>query len=245
MTAKKKQPVEEPKHNQPNKMGADKKTDTSKEENVSKNQENEEAPDTESAVENNTPETTEQEVKAETDAAQAAATELQNEGPEQTNEQEQKEEAPERCREDILQDQVNEWQDKYLRLSAEFDNYRKRTLKEKSELIKSAGEDLLKDILPVMDNFERAQQSVQDAKDVKAVKEGIDLIITKFKEYLKQKGIKEINALHQDFNTDVHEALTKIPAPEKKLKGKVVDVIEKGYYLNEKVIRYAKVVVGE
>lgn len=143
------------------------------------------------------------------------------------------------------EEKYKEANDKYLRLSAEFDNYRKRTLKEKMELTKSAGEEILVSILPVMDNFERAMKSMEDAKDLKAVKEGIDLIYGKFKEFLQQKGVKEIEAQNLELDTDIHEAVTKIPAPDKKLKGKIVDVIEKGYYLNDKVIRYSKVVVGE
>lgn len=139
-------------------------------------------------------------------------------------------------------DEIN---DKYLRLAAEYDNYRKRTLKERMELTKNAGEDILVNILPVMDDFERALGSIDEAKDIKAVKEGIQLIYNKFKEFLKQKGLKEIDAKEKEFDTDVHEAITKIPAPDEKLKGKVVDVIEKGYYLNDKVIRFSKVVIGE
>ncbi len=135
--------------------------------------------------------------------------------------------------------------DKYMRLSAEFDNYRKRTLKEKTELFKTAGGDVLSDILPVVDDFERALQSMDNAENVDAVKDGVNLIFTKFKEFIKAKGIVEIDAMHKDFDTDLHEALTKSPAPKKKLKGKVVDVIQKGYKIDDKVIRYAKVVVGE
>lgn len=135
--------------------------------------------------------------------------------------------------------------DKYLRLSAEFDNYRKRTLKEKMELTKSAGEQLLKNILPVVDNFERALKSMNTAKDVDALKEGVDLIYANFKTFLTQNGVKEIETKNADFNTDIHEAVTTIPAPTPELKGKVLDCIEKGYYLNDKVMRFAKVVVGE
>ena len=138
-----------------------------------------------------------------------------------------------------------EMNDKYLRLSAEFDNYRKRTLKERMELIKSAGQDILINILPIKDNFERALASLETAKDPKAIKEGIELIYTNFVEFLSQRGIKEIDAKEKEFDTDLHEAVTKIPAPSKKLKGKNIDVIEKGYLLHEKVIRFAKVVVGE
>ena len=141
--------------------------------------------------------------------------------------------------------QAKEFQDKYIRLMAEFDNYRKRSLKERTDLIKSAGEDILVSILPVMDDFERGLAAMESSQDVEAVKQGVLLIYTKFKDFLTQRGVKEIEAFKQDFNVDVHEALTKIPAPEEELKGKVVDVIQKGYSLNDKVIRYAKVVVGE
>jgi molecular chaperone GrpE len=142
-------------------------------------------------------------------------------------------------------DKVNELQDKYLRLSAEFDNYRKRTLKEKSEMIKTASEELLKKIIPVVDDFERGLSVLNTAKDLDAVKQGMNLIYSRFSEFLLQNGIREIESLNQEFTTDLHEAVTKIPAPEESLKGKVVEVIEKGYYLHDKVIRYPKVVVGE
>jgi molecular chaperone GrpE len=141
----------------------------------------------------------------------------------------------------------NELNDKYVRLSAEFDNFRRRSLKEKMELIKSAGEDILLNILPVMDNFERALKSMDGNGEVEigAVKEGVELIYNNFKEFLAQKGVKEIEAVGKEFDTDHHEAISKIPAPEDDLKGKVIDVIEKGYVMHEKVIRFAKVVVGE
>ncbi|WP_372753537.1 nucleotide exchange factor GrpE [Labilibaculum sp.] len=135
--------------------------------------------------------------------------------------------------------------DKYVRLSAEFDNYRKRTLKEKMELTKSAGEKILVNILPVMDNFERALQSIDSTKDIDAIKEGVHLIYSNFKDFVAQNGVKEIEAVDQLFDTDIHEAITKIPAPTEEQKGKVVDCVEKGYFLNDKVIRFAKVVVGE
>lgn len=135
--------------------------------------------------------------------------------------------------------------DKYIRLVAEFDNYKRRTLKERAEIIKTAGEDILLNLLPVMDNFERAIKSVETSKDTEAIKEGINLIYTNFKQFLQQRGVKEIESVNQEFNTDVHEALTKIPAPTEELKGKVVDVIEKGYFMHDKVIRFAKVVIGE
>lgn len=135
--------------------------------------------------------------------------------------------------------------DKYLRLSAEFDNYRKRSLKERLDLVKNAGEELLQKILPVMDNFERALKSMETATDVPALREGVELIYTNFRDFLMQNGVKEMECLHSEFDPDVQEAVTKIPAPTEDLKGKVVDCIQKGYTLNDKVIRYPKVVVGE
>ncbi len=144
-----------------------------------------------------------------------------------------------------LETKFNELSEKYLRLQAEFDNYRRRTMREKAELIKSGGEDILTGILPVIDDFERAIDSMKDVSDEDAGKQGTLLIYSKFKEFLKQNNVKEIDALHKEFDVDHHEALTKIPASEEKMKGKVVDVVQKGYMLNDKVIRFAKVVVGE
>ncbi|HPR31157.1 MAG TPA: nucleotide exchange factor GrpE [Prolixibacteraceae bacterium] len=144
-----------------------------------------------------------------------------------------------------LEQKLAEKNDQYLRLHAEFDNYRKRTLKEKMELTRSAGESLLINILPVMDDFERALQSISATTDVEALKGGVELIHKRFGDFLKTNGIKEIEAREETFDTDLHEAITKIPAPTEELKGKVVDVIQKGYMLNDKVIRFAKVVVGE
>ncbi len=140
---------------------------------------------------------------------------------------------------------IKELQDKYLRLSAEFDNYRKRTLREKIELITLADEEILIKLLPVMDDFDRAMQSMNETTDCIVMKEGVDLIYGKFKEFIQSNGVKEIDALHKSFDIDYHEAISKIPAPDKKLKGKIVDVVEKGYFLNDKVIRYSKVVIGE
>ena len=157
----------------------------------------------------------------------------------------EKEEKVEKKQEKSDAEKLVEMNDKYLRLAAEYDNYRKRTLRERMELTKSAGEDILVNILPVMDDFERALNVIDQSKDISAVKEGIHLIYNKFTEFLKQRGVKEIEAKEKEFDTDLHEAITKIPAPDEKLKGKVVDVIEKGYFLNEKVIRFSKVVVGE
>ena len=144
-----------------------------------------------------------------------------------------------------LENANKELNDKYLRLSAEFDNYRKRTLRERMELTKTAAESVMLNILPVTDDFERAMHSIEQGMDFEATKEGILLIYNKFKEFNKQNGITEIEAIGKPFDTDLHEALTKIPAPSEELKGKIIDVIQKGYYLNDKVIRFAKVVVGE
>ncbi len=140
---------------------------------------------------------------------------------------------------------LSEMTDKYFRLSAEYDNYRKRTLKERMELIKTAGEEILVNLLPIIDNFERALNSLQIAKDPDAIKQGIELIYNKFKEFLAQRGIRSIEISDANFNADFHEAITKIPAPKPELKNKIVDVVEKGYFLHDKVIRFAKVVVGE
>ncbi len=140
---------------------------------------------------------------------------------------------------------IEEWKDKHLRLQAEFDNYRKRTLKEKAELIKSGGESVLSNILPVIDDFDRALSAMKDIPDNDPAKVGFILIYNKFKEFLKVSNLKEIEALGQDFDVDVHYAFTKTPAPNEEMKGKVVDVVEKGYLLNDKVIRFSKVVIGE
>jgi molecular chaperone GrpE len=167
---------------------------------------------------------------------------------EETTESEKTTKSAEEIKADELEElgiKLQDINDKYVRLSAEFDNYRKRTLKEKMELTKSAGEKILINVLPVMDNFERALQSIDATKDVDAIKEGVHLIYSNFKEFVTQNGVKEIEAVNQAFDTDIHEAITKIPAPTKKLKGKVVDCVEKGYFLHDKVIRFAKVVVGE
>jgi molecular chaperone GrpE len=141
----------------------------------------------------------------------------------------------------------NELSDKYIRLSAEFDNFRRRSLKEKMDLIKTAGEDILLNILPVIDNFERALKAMElnEGENNQAIKEGILLIYNNFKDFLSQRGVKEVEATGKDFNADLHEAIAKIPAPNEDLKGKVIDVTEKGYYMHEKIIRFAKVVVGE
>ena len=142
-----------------------------------------------------------------------------------------------------LQDELAEAKDKYMRLYAEFDNFRRRNAKEKLEMISSANEQLLKSLLQVVDDFERAEKAFKEKNDKES--EGLLLIHSKLKKVLDQYNVKAMEIEKgSDFNTDLHEAITQIPAPEEKLKGKVVDVVEKGYLLNDKVIRFAKVVVG-
>lgn len=146
--------------------------------------------------------------------------------------------------EEKLQQENSVLNDKYLRLFAEFDNYKRRTQKERIELLQTAGKDVLVSMLPVLDDFDRALKATENATEVNAIREGIMLVQTKLKSILTQKGLKEMESLHTIFDTDIHEAITKIPAPTDDLKGKVVDELEKGYTLNDKVIRFAKVVVG-
>ena len=142
-------------------------------------------------------------------------------------------------------EQIEEQKDKYLRLSAEFDNYRKRTMKEKAELILNGGEKSISSILPIVDDFERALKNMETATDVAAVKEGVELIYNKFMCVLGQNGVKVIETKEQPLDTDYHEAIAVIPAPNEALKGKILDCVQTGYILNDKVIRHAKVVVGE
>ncbi len=146
--------------------------------------------------------------------------------------------------EEKLKAEVAEWQNKHLRLYAEFDNFKRRTSKERLELLQIAGKDVIVDLLPVLDDFERAQKSMETATDIEAVKEGVKLVHHKLKNTLANKGLKEMDAKGKDFDADVHEGITNIPAPSSDLKGKVVDELEKGYYLNDKVIRFAKVIIG-
>ena len=143
-----------------------------------------------------------------------------------------------------LEHKVNDLNDKYLRLYSEFDNYRRRVSKEKLEIGKTAGEDIISSLLPVMDDFDRAIVLFGDDIQTDPVKQGIILIFNKFRTTLNQKGLSEIQAMGIDFDTDYHEAVAHIPAPEPEFKGKVIDVTQKGYLLNDKVIRFAKVVVG-
>ena len=140
--------------------------------------------------------------------------------------------------------ELAEMKDKYLRLFAEFDNYKRRTAKERMDLLRTANQEMVVALLPIIDDFERALQSMQTAQDVASVKEGVDLINNKLTNVLQQKGLKAMDAVGTAFDPDLHEAITQIPAPDESLKGKVIDEVEKGYFLNEKVIRFAKVVIG-
>ena len=172
-------------------------------------------------------------------------------GQEQENQETTQEEAP--AEEAEKQEQelekahaaLEEQKDKYLRLSAEFDNYRKRTMKEKAELILNGGEKTITSILPIVDDFERALKNMETATDVAAIREGVELIYNKFMSVLGQNGVKVIETKEQALNTDFHEAIAVTPAPQEELKGKILDCVQTGYTLNDKVIRHAKVVVGE
>jgi molecular chaperone GrpE len=146
--------------------------------------------------------------------------------------------------EEKLKAEAAEWNNKYLRLYAEFDNFKRRTSKERLELMQMAGKDVIVELLTVLDDFERAQKSMETASDIEAVKEGVNLVHHKLKNLLTSKGLKEMNAIGTEFDADLHEGITNIPAPTDNLKGKVIDELEKGYYLNDKVIRFAKVIIG-
>jgi molecular chaperone GrpE len=145
---------------------------------------------------------------------------------------------------DELKAKYEQLNDTYLRSRAEFENYRKRTLAEKAELIKNGGEKVLTNILGVIDDFERGLDAIEKAEDIDAVKEGMTLVYNKLQSFLKQNGVAAIDTKDQVFDTDLHEAITMIPAPDESMKGKVVDCVQKGYFLNDKVIRFAKVVVA-
>ncbi|WP_195590942.1 nucleotide exchange factor GrpE [Bacteroides finegoldii] len=177
--------------------------------------------------------------------------ETQNGADEQPQNEQAEETAPLTHEEELekelekAQETIDEQKDKYLRLSAEFDNYRKRTMKEKAELILNGGEKSLSSILPIVDDFERAIKTMETATDVSAVKEGVELIYNKFMAVLGQNGVKVIETKDQPLDTDYHEAIAVIPAPSKEQKGKILDCVQTGYTLNDKVLRHAKVVVGE
>lgn len=137
-----------------------------------------------------------------------------------------------------------ELKDKYLRLYSEFDNFRRRTAREKLELTKTAGEDIIKSVLPVLDDLDRAEQSMQNSNSIEALREGVQLVLHKFRSIMKQRGLEEMETLHKPFDPEFHEAIAQIPAPTPELEDKIIDQVEKGYYFQGKVIRYAKVVVG-
>lgn len=172
--------------------------------------------------------------------------------PEEVSPEEKKEEevAQETCNEaekkiKELQEQLDKEKKEYLFLMAEFDNFRKRTLKEKSEIIKNAGENVLKGLLPIMDDFERGIKAAENSPEAESVKEGVNLIYNKFKKYLNQNGVKEFDPDDDTFDTEKHEAISVIPVPDEDKKGKILDTVEKGYTINDKVLRHAKVVVGQ
>ncbi|MBP7077542.1 MAG: nucleotide exchange factor GrpE [Bacteroidales bacterium] len=146
--------------------------------------------------------------------------------------------------EDALKKEISELKDKHMRLQAEFDNYRKRAMKDRIDLMRTAGEDLLVKLLPILDDFDRAINHIEKADTLEGFKEGVFLIAGKFRDFMKQNGVAEIEAKGEVFDTDFHEAVTQYPAPSDDLKGKVVDVAEKGYKLHDKVIRFSKVIVG-
>jgi molecular chaperone GrpE len=150
----------------------------------------------------------------------------------------------EKSAEDLLKEELALANDKYLRLYAEFDNFRRRTTKERIDLLQTAGKETIVALLPVLDDFERAIKSMEAATDVNAVKEGVVLVQNKLNNILSQKGLKPMTSVGEAFDADLHEAITNIPAPTDDMKGKVIDEMEKGYYLNDNVIRFAKVVVG-
>lgn len=146
---------------------------------------------------------------------------------------------------DKVKEELKEANDKYLRLAAEFDNFKRRNAKERVELIQTAGRDVITDLLEVVDDNERAQKQLATSDDVQQLREGVSLIFNKLRNKLQAKGLRAMESINQPFNPDLHEAITEIPAPTEELRGKVVDEIVKGYYLNEKLIRHAKVVVGK
>lgn len=157
------------------------------------------------------------------------------------------EDAPDSSEKEVenLSNQVAELKDKYLRLVADFDNFRKRTAKERLELIQTASKDLITSLLTVLDDSERAEKQMQVTQDIEAIKEGEKLVFAKLRNTLQSKGLKAMETIGNEFNPEFHEAITEIPAPDESLKGKVIDEVEKGYYLNDKIIRFAKVVVGK
>lgn len=188
-----------------------------------------------------------EQVKEEELHQEETQTEAQNAEVESQNAEEEqpaKEETPE-DKIAALQAELEKSQKEYLFLMAEFDNYRKRTVKEKAELIKNGGEKAMLGLLPVIDDFERAIDAIDKSSDVDSLKEGVDLIYNKFMKYLESQQVKPMESTGTDFDADVYEAVTTFPAPDESMKGKVIDTVQKGYTINEKVLRHAKVVVGQ
>lgn len=146
---------------------------------------------------------------------------------------------------DKKQQELNEMRDKYLRLVAEFDNFKKRTARERIELMQTANKEVIVSLLDVLDDSERAAKQLENASDIEAVKDGVSLVFNKLKNTLQSKGLTPMESLHTEFNPDLHDAITEIPAPSEELKGKVLDDMQKGYYLNDKLIRHARVIVGK
>src|SRR5688572_111686 len=146
---------------------------------------------------------------------------------------------------DKIQAELEEQKDKYMRLFAEFDNYKRRSAKERIELIQTAGKEVIMSLLEVLDDSERAEKQLQQSNDIAQIKEGIQLVFNKLRNTLQSKGVKAMESINSDFDVEKHEAITEIPAPKPELAGKVVDEVQKGYYLNDKLIRFAKVVVGK
>ncbi len=157
----------------------------------------------------------------------------------------EKDESAKSQAEEELMGKLTEMQDRYLRLSAEFDNYRKRTLREKIDLAQAGGETVIRNLLPIVDDFDRAIISMRATDDCSAVKAGLELIYVKINDFLRQNGVKEIEAVNEPFNSDIHDAVTSMAVADDSMKGKIIDVTQKGYTLNEKVIRHPKVIVGE
>ncbi len=144
-----------------------------------------------------------------------------------------------------MQAEIVELKDKYVRLVAEFDNFRKRNARERLDLMQTAGKEVLVSLLDVLDDCERAQKQMENSNDITAIKEGISLVFNKLRNTVQSKGVKAMESINQEFNPDLHEAITEVPAPAPELKGKILDEVQKGYYLNDKIIRFAKVVVGK
>lgn len=144
-----------------------------------------------------------------------------------------------------LKAEIAEQKDKYLRLMAEFENFKRRTSKERLELMQTAGKEVIVSLLDVLDDCDRAEKQMQKTDDVAQIKEGIQLVFNKLKTTLQAKGVKAMESIHANFDVELHEAITEVPVPDETLKGKVIDEVQKGYYLNDKIIRFAKVVVGK